>query len=96
MTSRFKTALDVQDAGNLSGIARSFVTVVDEAYRDTRSTKGVWEDPAVRLFAEKIYDLCFRQGNEHGELLTYCKAYDACCDAIKGAEIVNLEDRRKA
>lgn len=56
--NRFRTALDVQDAGNLRAIARAFVNVVDQAAEETKSTTATWEDPAVRLFAAKIHELC--------------------------------------
>lgn len=56
--SRHRVALQIQDAGNLRAIAREFVEVVDDAARETRSTTATWSDPAVRLFAAKIAELC--------------------------------------
>ena len=69
--NRFKTALDVQDAGNLQALAREFVKIVDQAMEETRSTTATWSDPAVVLFADKFASLCHTNQR-------YQAAYDAC------------------
>ena len=57
--NRFAEALAVQDACNISGVARSFVEVIDNARHSPRVGKienSVY-DPAVILFAYKIASL---------------------------------------
>jgi hypothetical protein len=56
--NRFKTTIDVQDAGNLRALAREFVKVVDQASEATQSTTATWDDPAVVLFVNKFESLC--------------------------------------
>lgn len=73
--NRHKLALDVQDAGNLRAIARSFVEVCDDATRELGVMTSVWRDPAVILFAAKIAQLT---GCDDGGFLHYSKAYEAC------------------
>ena len=58
MKNRFKDALQVQDACNISGVARSFVAVIDDA-RANPMPPGTNPDmdSAVILFAYKIASL---------------------------------------
>ncbi len=74
MTTRFETALAIQDAGNLRAIAREFVKIVDAAEDATGSTTGTWADPAVIMVANKIADL-----TGCNNPLTFAKAYEVCC-----------------
>ncbi len=74
--NRFKLALDVQDAGNMRAIARSFVDVCDDAMEDLKSTTAVWSDPAVVLFVNKLESLS-RSEQE------FSKAYAACQELAK-------------
>ena len=59
-SNRFSEALAVQDACNVSGVARSLVEVIDAARKDPecRSTGDFARDPAVALFVAKLADLC--------------------------------------
>jgi hypothetical protein len=56
--NRFKTALEIQDGGNLRAIAREFVRVVDDAMAETQSTTATWDDAAVVLVVNKMESLC--------------------------------------
>jgi hypothetical protein len=69
--NRFKTAIAVQDAVNLRALAREFVKIVDDADAELRSTKAVYNDPAVVLFVNKFESLC---RSEYG----FSAAYAAC------------------
>lgn len=71
--NRFKTALQVQDAGNLRALAREFVKVVDDADNELHSTRAVWEDPAVVLFVNKFESLSHSNWNDR-----FTEAYRAC------------------
>jgi hypothetical protein len=56
-----RTAIAVQDAVNLSGVAHSFAEAVsaiwDEARRQGRGTDWVNAHPVVTLFLDKVADL---------------------------------------
>ena len=75
-----KTALDVQDACNLSGVVFSFAKVMqvicDEAHRLGKGTDWKNRHPIVILFLDKLADLagCCDRGTG----LTFSRAYDAC------------------
>lgn len=71
--NRHKVAVEVQDAGNLRALAREFVKVVDSADDELKSTKAVWEDPAVVLFVNKFESLC-RSEARFGEVYAACVA----------------------
>lgn len=74
---RFKSALAVQDAGNLRALAREFVRVVDNADEELRSTRAVWEDPAVILFVNKLESLTRSEQR-------FSAAYNACQEKSSG------------
>jgi hypothetical protein len=75
-----QTALDVQDACNLSGVLRSFGEIVSdviwpEARRLNQGTEFVNRHPICTLFLVKLADL-----NGYSDSLTdesYSRAYDA-------------------
>jgi hypothetical protein len=69
--NRFKTAIEIQNAGNLRALAREFVKVVDQAMEETQSTEKTWADPAVVLFVDKFESLCRASAR-------YSEAYSAC------------------
>lgn len=77
-TNRFRDALDVQDACNLSGVSAAFARIVKEVavevYANNGSTSDVWKDPAVILFASKIASL------------TNCEAWDTLAKAHAACE----------
>lgn len=75
--NRFKTALGVQDGGNLRALAREFVRVVDNADEELRSTKEVWDDPAVVLFVNKFESLTRSDAR-------FSAAYKACQEKANG------------
>lgn len=68
---RFRSAIDIQDAGIMRAIAREFVRVVDAAMHDTGSTIESWADPAVVLFVNKLESLSRSEVN-------FSAAYEAC------------------
>jgi hypothetical protein len=74
--NRFKLAIDVQDACNMRGIARSFVEVVDDAMAELKDTSKVWTDPAVVLFVNKLESLSHSWQN-------FSAAYTACQEKVK-------------
>ena len=74
--NRHKTAIDVQDAGNLRALAREFVKVVDTAMEETKSTEATWADPAVVLFVNKFESLCRSEAR-------FSEAYAACQEKAK-------------
>jgi len=75
--NRFLEALRVQDACNLSGVARTFIEVIDDARTfPLDSGAFVTSDPAVILFAYKISTLC---GSDHPGLEIE-KAWEACTE----------------
>lgn len=76
--SRHQLALDIQDAGNLKALSRWFVAVVDDADKEHRSTVGVWEDPAVRLFVNKFESLCSSEQ-------TFSESYRKCLEKANEA-----------
>jgi len=55
--NRFRTAIDILDAGNMRAIAREFVKVVDAAADELQATTAVWSDPAVVLLVTKLSEL---------------------------------------
>jgi hypothetical protein len=71
--NRHKVAIDVQDAVNLRALAREFVKVVDDADSELRSTKAVYDDPAVVLFVNKFESLCRSEAR-------FAEAYRACIE----------------
>jgi hypothetical protein len=83
---RWAEALAVQDACNLRGVSKSFVAVVEAAVNDPecQGTDWIRNDPAVRLFADKINDMVGRPGFDD-----YCKLADACRDRS-----AKLQERR--
>ena len=69
-------ALDVQNACNLSGVAKSFADVLDaiwtEARKQGKGTDFVNTHPIVTLFLSKLVSL-----NQHDTDLAFSMAYDA-------------------
>jgi len=78
----FKTALQVQDACNLSGVVKSFDEALTAIWVEARSTgKGTdWVNthPICVMFSDKIRALTKSGYNE-----VFRKAYDACWDGAK-------------
>lgn len=68
---RFRSAIDIQGAGNMRASAREFVRVVDAAMHDTGSTTETWADPAVVLFVSKLESLSRSEAK-------FSAAYRAC------------------
>ena len=69
--NRFKTALDIQDACNLTAVAGELHRMCLAVLKDKGSTKAVAEDSAIVLMVDKIHDLVGRGEN-------FSKAYDEC------------------
>jgi hypothetical protein len=71
-----QTALDVQDAVNLSGVTHAFSQAVsaiwDEAHRTGQGTEFVNTHPIVALFLSKLTDL-----NRHAPYFPACKEVES-------------------
>lgn len=74
MTTRFETALAIQDAVNLRAIARELVKAADEACEQSGGTEASYSDPAVVLIVNKIESLV------HSEQ-RFSEAYKKCSNA---------------
>jgi hypothetical protein len=72
--NRFMTALEIQDACNLTAVAGVFHKMCLEVLEETHSTKAVAEDPAIIWMVDKILDLVGRPDSE-----AMSKAYDYIC-----------------
>jgi len=82
-----QTALDVQDACNLSGVVQSFAKILTEtlwpeARRINEGTDWVNRHPISQLFASKIEDLT----RVNYETMTFSRACDACTALAAGAQ----------
>lgn len=75
-----KDAILVQDACNLSGVARSFVEVIDTVKNLGLRGEEVNLHPIVVMFANKIADMT---GNG-GSFDAFSKAYAACKELAAG------------
>jgi hypothetical protein len=77
-------ALQVQNACNLSGVARSFLEAVkavnDEANRLNEGTEWRNNHPIIRLFVDKLASICGMQGDS--AFLHYGEADQACRDLL--------------
>ena len=77
----YQRALDVQNACNASGVIHSLAEAVDKVWEDARAngqgTDYVNTHPIVRMYVEKLYDLCRVQGHIYD-------AYDLCNAVVKG------------
>ena len=82
-----QTALDVQDACNLSGVLNSFLSVVRELRDVGYSTTDINKHPAVVLFSNKIGSLT---NIETG--LVFSKSYNLCIDITSNGDIDNFDD----
>ncbi len=76
-TSRFQTALEIQSACNLSGVARALVEIIDDNLAD-KSGVATRDDPAVILTLDKLCDMIGRPDG-----LGYGRAYDACAAEVR-------------
>jgi hypothetical protein len=76
-----RTALEVQDACNLSGVAHAFSRAVnaiwDEAHRTGKGTDWVNSHPICTLFISKLTDLNGREAD-------FFKTYDAVKNITEG------------
>jgi|SRR5690348_1439812 len=86
-----QAALDVQDACNLSGVARSFAEVMQalssHAWEHKLGTAWKNEHPVARLFISKMADLC---GLGEGALAhdRYHDAYTECQQLAKAEPVL--------
>jgi hypothetical protein len=60
MENRFKTALDIQDACNLTAVVGTFHKMCLEVLHESQSTVQVTKDPAIIIMVDKINDLLGR------------------------------------
>ena len=72
----YKEALLVQDACNMSGIARSLVKVIDTVRANgVTDTSSINSHPAIQLFCDKMVDLARCR-----DMDAYSIAYKICKD----------------
>ena len=73
----YQTALDIQDACNLSGVVLAWSRIVPKLWNEARArgkgTDFVNEHPICKLFADKLADLARVR-----DMTEYSKAYDIC------------------
>lgn len=81
--NRFKTALEIQDACNLTAVAGVFHKMCLEVLEETHSTAAVAHDSAILWMLDKMCDLTGRP-----EFAEMDRAYLICHER---AEIVNEE-----
>ena len=60
MASRYKVALEIQDACNLTAVAGEFHRRCLEVLHETGSTEAVAKDPAILWILDKMCDLTGR------------------------------------
>ena len=79
MTNRYADALAVQDACNISGVARSLVETIDDARKNPFNGEIInsAHDPAVILFVYKLASLC---GTDYASDAVLSAAWRACED----------------
>jgi hypothetical protein len=85
MPNRFKTALDIQDACNLTAVAGVFHKMCLEVLEETHSTKAVAQDPAILWMLDKMCDLTGRP-----DCVEMDRAYLQCHERSEGVP----EERR--
>ena len=81
--NRFKEALDLQNACNISGVVRDLGRIIDNVFRspDYTGTNSIIFDPAVRMVVHKLADMCQLLGQPFTD---YTRMHDAC---VKRAEL---------
>jgi hypothetical protein len=88
-----QTSLDVQDACNLSGVARSFVQVIDavraESDRIGKGTDWVNRHPIVSLFLDKMASLNQTQCLCSANIGSFSKTYAEVHQIAEQAEPVH-------
>jgi hypothetical protein len=80
--NRFKDAIDIQNACNISGVARHLVATIDDVFNspDYYGTTSLALDPAVRLVVHKLADMCGVLDQPFSE---YARMYVSCEDRAK-------------
>lgn len=80
-----KTALEIQDACNLSGVVISFVQAMEIICKSERNTGTDWKNnhPIAKMFASKIHDL---SGMGLSDNHAFAEAYDLCKKLADGDE----------
>jgi hypothetical protein len=73
MENRFKTALEIQDACNLTAVVGTFHAMCLEVLHESQSTIQVTKDPAIIIMVDKINDLLDRPDFD-----AVGKAYNEC------------------
>jgi hypothetical protein len=77
----WQSALDVQDACNLSGVVHSLARILPRIREEVQSTGLVNEHPIVVLYVDKLASLARTQGDACYE--AFRKAYDAVEKALE-------------
>lgn len=88
MSKLHEKALAVQNASNLAGVSRSFGEIVGELSGKVPDNvdrrKWLAEHPVFILFLDKVLDLA---GWSDRDLDRYCKAHNACEEAVKAGQV---------
>jgi len=73
----YLTALDVQDACNLSGVVLSFMGALDKIREEVKDTDKINKHPICVLYSDKIAHLT---GTQSYAVTAVSEAYQACHD----------------
>ena len=80
-----KAAIDIQNACNMGGVARTFHEAVqavwDEAHRRQEGTDWVNQHPLIRMFIDKMNDLSGRIDHDTSQ---YRNDWHICEEIVKG------------
>jgi len=93
----YDEAVAVQDACNLSGVVKSFATILDKVWEEVRANEGGTVDvnhhPVCILFADKITQLAGIQNLHPSENLE--RAWDVCWKRKRGSDdsTVGVQER---
>ena len=90
MPNRYKTALDIQDACNLTAVAGMFHRMCLEVLEETGSTMAVARDPAILWMLDKMCDLTGRPDGREMD-----RAYLQCHERAEPVKEESWEERCK-
>jgi hypothetical protein len=76
----WQSAIDVQDACNLSGVVHSLARLLPKIREEAHSTTLVNEHPIVVLYVNKLASLSRQSGND--DYAAFSKAYQAAQKAL--------------
>jgi hypothetical protein len=75
--NRYRDAIAIQDACNISGVAHHLVRTIKDVLEspDYTGTRGLANDPAVRMIVHKLADMCQLHDLP---FIEYARMYDEC------------------